>query len=456
MPSLIDPTNPVDGAPAVKADLRANLQSAKDEIEALQAGKTDLGHQHVLADVTDSGALASKDIIESEDIAPAAITTDKLAAAAVGGTQLADAVVTTAKLADAAVTSDQLAPGSVTLGKIGSAAVDSAELADDAVTTAKLAHGTADTLVGFDASGTPGEVAAGAQVTISGGVIAVVPGSLTDLTDTPGSYLTTGGRFLRANVSETAVEFALIDAAALADGAVTSAKLADDAVSSAKIAADAVGSAEIAAAAVTGAKIADGAVATAKLANAAVTSAKLASNAVDSGKIVAGAVTADKIAAGAVSTTGLADGAVTAAKIAADAVGAGQLQDGIPIHMQDQQLTRPQLKDFSETSTTPGISSGSLTLDLETGNVFEVTLTEDVSSLILANPPAAGSAGSATLILRQDATGGRTLVWPSSVLWDGGVAPLVTPAANAIDICAIVTRDGGATWFGFLGGRDFS
>ena len=38
MVSAIDPTKPVDGVPASKADLRANLQAAKDEIEALQAG----------------------------------------------------------------------------------------------------------------------------------------------------------------------------------------------------------------------------------------------------------------------------------------------------------------------------------------------------------------------------------------------------------------------------------
>jgi len=456
MPSLIDPTKPVDGSPAVKADLRANLQSAKDEIEALQTGKTDFGHQHVLADVTDSGALASKDVVQSEDIAPAAITTEKLAAAAVGGPELADAVVTTAKLVDGAVTSDKLAAASVTVGKIGSAAVDTAELADDAVTTAKLAHGTANTLVGFDASGTPGEVAAGSHVTISAGTIAVVPGSLTDLTDTPNSYLAQGGRFLRANVGETAVEFALIGANAIADGAVATAKLADNAVSSAKIGPDAVGNANIAAAAVTTEKIADGAVATAKLANAAVTSAKIASNAVDSGKIAAAAVTGDKIAADAVSTTKLADGAVTAAKIAADAVGADQLQDGIPIDMQDQLLTRPRLKDYSEASATPVVSAGTLTLDLESGSVFDVVLTDDVTSLVLANPPAAGSAGSATLILRQDATGGRTLAWPSSIRWAGGTPPLVTPAANGVDMYAFISRDGGVTWFGFPGGQDFS
>ena len=36
MVSVIDPTKPLDGVPAVKSDLRNNLQAAKDEIEALQ------------------------------------------------------------------------------------------------------------------------------------------------------------------------------------------------------------------------------------------------------------------------------------------------------------------------------------------------------------------------------------------------------------------------------------
>ena len=36
MASNIDPTKPVDGLPSAKADLRDNLQAAKDEIEALQ------------------------------------------------------------------------------------------------------------------------------------------------------------------------------------------------------------------------------------------------------------------------------------------------------------------------------------------------------------------------------------------------------------------------------------
>jgi hypothetical protein len=157
-----------------------------------------------------------------------------------------------------------------------------------------------------------------------------------------------------------------------------------------------------------------------------------------------------------VDTAQIADAAVTAAKIAVDAIGADQLQDGIPIDMQDQLLTRPELKDYSEASTTPAVSGGALTLDLETGNVFDVLLTQNVTSLNLLNAPASGRAGAATLILRQDATGGRTVAWPGSVKWPGGAPPAASSAANAMDVYAFITRDGGVTWFGFLGGKDFS
>ena len=130
-----------------------------------------------------------------------------------------------------------------------------------------------------------------------------------------------------------------------------------------------------------------------------------------------------------VDTAQIADDAVTQAKIAVDAVGADQLQDGIPINMQGALLSGAELIDYSESSPTPVVSAGALTLDLDTGSVFDVVLTQNVTSLILASPPAAGRAGAATLILRQDATGGRTVVWPGSVLWAGGTPPLVTPAA---------------------------
>lgn len=38
------------------------------------------------------------------------------------------------------------------------------------------------------------------------------------------------------------------------------------------------------------------------------------------------------------------------------------------------------------------------------------------------------------VILIQDATGGRTVTWPSGILWPGGVIPVLSTAPNAVDI----------------------
>jgi hypothetical protein len=46
--------------------------------------------------------------------------------------------------------------------------------------------------------------------------------------------------------------------------------------------------------------------------------------------------------------------------------------------------------------------------------------------------------GSAILIIKQDATGSRTLTWNSVFKWPGGVAPVLSTAANATDIVSFV------------------
>jgi hypothetical protein len=379
MASQIDPTKPIDGVPAIKADLRTNLQSAKDEIEALQAGKASLGHQHGLADIADAGALASKDSIAAADIDDNAVTTVKITGAAVIESKIADAAITQSKIAVAAVIESKIADAAITQSKLAGAAVIESKIADAAITQSKIAG-----------------------------------------------------------------------------AAVTDSKIADAAITQSKIAGAAVTDSKIASGAVTEGKIADAAITQSKIAGGAVTDTKIAGGAVIASKIAGGAVTESKIADAAITQSKVADAAITQSKIAANAVGATQLQDGIPISMQGALLSGAELVDYAETSPTAAISAGALTLNLDTGSVFDVVLTANVTSLILANPPATGRAGSATLILRQDATGGRTLAWPASVRWAGGMPPVVTPAANAIDIYAFVTRNGGATWFGFPGGQDFS
>lgn len=93
----------------------------------------------------------------------------------------------------------------------------------------------------------------------------------------------------------------------------------------------------------------------------------------------------------------------------------------------------------------PAIDAGVLTLDLATPAGFRVALNQNVTTLSFANVPA-GRVVVFTITWVQDATGGRTVAFPSSVKADGGGAP-VQPAAgaNAVTVQSFYTDDGGAT-----------
>lgn len=117
--------------------------------------------------------------------------------------------------------------------------------------------------------------------------------------------------------------------------------------------------------------------------------------------------------------------------------------------MADNLLTRPVLKDYAEVVQSPAIVSGALAFNLENGNVAEVVLTANVTSITFLNPAPAGRACTLTAILRQDATGGRTVAWPASVTWLGGSAPTVPAAANGVVVVSFLTTNGGTSWLGF-------
>lgn len=89
-------------------------------------------------------------------------------------------------------------------------------------------------------------------------------------------------------------------------------------------------------------------------------------------------------------------------------------------------------------------------LDLAVGNVHDVTLTADCT-VTLADP-AGGRARTMAVLLRQDAAGGHTVTWPASVVWVGGQPPALQTAADTWDWVALVTLDGGTTWFAEHGG----
>lgn len=82
--------------------------------------------------------------------------------------------------------------------------------------------------------------------------------------------------------------------------------------------------------------------------------------------------------------------------------------------------------------------------------INDITLNAATPAITL---PTALAGQSFTLVLRQDATGGRVPSWVGTVKWPGGASPTLTPAASAVDVVTFVCVVAG-TWLGFPAGYD--
>jgi collagen type VII alpha len=100
-------------------------------------------------------------------------------------------------------------------------------------------------------------------------------------------------------------------------------------------------------------------------------------------------------------------------------------------------------------------ASSTTTIDCSAGNNFDITLSSSIASLLFTNIPVARRMYFCTLILIQDATGSKTITWPASIRWQAGSAPVLTTAANKIDMVSLVTYDGGTSWLGVIAGQNF-
>jgi len=117
-------------------------------------------------------------------------------------------------------------------------------------------------------------------------------------------------------------------------------------------------------------------------------------------------------------------------------------------------VNAPTLKSYVETVNSLGNISGSNAVDWSLGNVASMTLTGN-TTLTFSNVPASGPLSSITMIIKQDATGSRTISWPACATWAGGSAPAISTAANKTDIISCSSKDGGTVCYCFTGGIGF-
>lgn len=90
-----------------------------------------------------------------------------------------------------------------------------------------------------------------------------------------------------------------------------------------------------------------------------------------------------------------------------------------------------------------------LTVDHALGDYFTLALSEDITSWSITNLPGSGFGTTLMFRITQDSTP-RTVAWPASFLWAGGVAGAVSTGSGDVDVLAITTFDNGTTWMATL------
>jgi hypothetical protein len=111
-------------------------------------------------------------------------------------------------------------------------------------------------------------------------------------------------------------------------------------------------------------------------------------------------------------------------------------------------LTNPTVTNYVETPFSAN-SSTAITLALTNGTVQIITLTGNATITM----PTATSGKSFILLLKQDATGSRTVTW-STVKWPGGTAPTITSTASKQDIYSFFAD--GTNWYGTTVGQNYT
>jgi hypothetical protein len=94
-------------------------------------------------------------------------------------------------------------------------------------------------------------------------------------------------------------------------------------------------------------------------------------------------------------------------------------------------------------------TSTAYTISLADGSFQVLTLTGNATITM----PTATAGRSFILLLKQDATGSRTVTW-STVYWPGGTAPTITSTASKQDIYSFFAD--GSKWYGTTVGQNFT
>ena len=90
-------------------------------------------------------------------------------------------------------------------------------------------------------------------------------------------------------------------------------------------------------------------------------------------------------------------------------------------------------------------SATAMTVNCALSNVFHTTFTANVTTAPTLSNPSDGQ--TINWFITQDATGSRTMTWPSSFKWPSAAAGVLTTTANAVDLVVATYRSATGFWY---------
>jgi hypothetical protein len=97
------------------------------------------------------------------------------------------------------------------------------------------------------------------------------------------------------------------------------------------------------------------------------------------------------------------------------------------------------------TSVAVTFNATTMTVNCALSNVFATTFTANVTVAPTVSNPSDGQ--TINWFITQDATGSRTMTWPTSFKWPGGTAGVLSTAANSVDLVVATYRSATGFWY---------
>jgi hypothetical protein len=116
-------------------------------------------------------------------------------------------------------------------------------------------------------------------------------------------------------------------------------------------------------------------------------------------------------------------------------------------------LSYPTLTGVREAIVNTGAVSGTQTLNLQSGNIFQIKPNGSIT-IAFSNVPSSGTFVGAIIRHEGDGTA-RTYTWPTTTKWAYGEAPSMTSTNGKFDMVSLFTYDGGTNWFGQILGQNY-